>query len=77
MTPAQLSLAWVSSLGGHVVPLPGTSKASRIKENFEAMNIQFTHEELKEINDVVESHQVMGNRYSDHPQERQVAHLWG
>lgn len=24
-TPAQLSIAWVSSLGSHVIPLPGSS----------------------------------------------------
>lgn len=25
ITPAQLCLAWVSSLGSHVVPIPGSS----------------------------------------------------
>lgn len=25
ITPAQLSIAWVSSLGAHVIPLPGSS----------------------------------------------------
>ncbi len=76
MTTAQLCIAWVCSLGGSVVPLPGCSKASRVRENFDAVTIQFTDEELKAINGVLESHTVLGNRYFDHPQEKQIVHLW-
>ncbi|KAG8743113.1 hypothetical protein FRC12_015147, partial [Ceratobasidium sp. 428] len=36
VTLAQLSIAWVSSLGPHVVPIPGSSRAERTLENMAA-----------------------------------------
>ena len=47
---AQISLAWVLAQKPYIVPIPGSSKTERIKENAEAVNITFTPEELKEIN---------------------------
>jgi len=51
---AQLAIAWVSSLGPHIVPLPGSSNPVRVKENFAAGNIKFTASELAEVHDAVE-----------------------
>lgn len=62
MSSAQLSLAWVASLG-NVVPIPGSSKVARIKENFASADIVLTHEDLKEIQSVVEGNTVQGGRY--------------
>lgn len=73
MTSAQLSLAWVSSLGANIVPIPGSSKATRVKENFAAAKIAFSDEELKEINDVLEKHPVKGGRYTPAAEKQ----LWG
>ena len=47
---AQLSLAWVLAQKPYIVPIPGSSKTARIKENAEAVKIKFTSEELQEIN---------------------------
>jgi len=74
VTTAQLSIAWVSSLGPNVVPLPGSSKASRVKENLDAGKIRFTEEELKEINEVLANHPVKGARYFGGGAEEA---LWG
>ncbi|KAG8908121.1 hypothetical protein FRB99_000149 [Tulasnella sp. 403] len=65
VTNAQLCLAWVLSLGPHVVPIPGSSKASRVRENFAAVDITFTPEELKEINDIIAETPIKGGRYRD------------
>ena len=46
---AQLSLAWVLPQKPYIVPIPGSSKTGRIRENAEAASITFTPEELREI----------------------------
>ncbi|KAJ3733988.1 aldo/keto reductase [Lentinula guzmanii] len=74
VTTAQLSLAWVASLGQHMLPLPGSSKSSRTLENLKAGNIQLTPEESKAIHEVITANPTVGDRYfgSD-----EGAHLWG
>jgi len=71
---AQLSLAWVSSLGPHVVPMPGSSKASRVKENSDAGKIRFNEEELQEIHNMLAKVEVKGGRYYGN-EAREL--LWG
>lgn len=75
ITPAQLSLAWIVSLG--VVPLPGSSKPSRIVENMSAANVEFTAEELAEITDIIESNAeaIQGGRYFS--TDGKGENLWG
>ncbi|KAG8933183.1 hypothetical protein FRC02_012328 [Tulasnella sp. 418] len=63
VTTAQLSIAWVSHLGSGVVPLPGSGKAHRVRENLAAGQITFTEEELKEIKEAIEGIQIKGGRY--------------
>ncbi|KAF8323701.1 aldo/keto reductase [Clavulina sp. PMI_390] len=65
ITNAQLCLAWVASLGPHVIPLPGSSNAARTAENFAAADIFFTPEEKAEIDAAVSSFQVVGERYPE------------
>ncbi|KAH0832367.1 NADP-dependent oxidoreductase domain-containing protein [Lanmaoa asiatica] len=72
ITPAQLSIAWVSSLGPHVMPLPGSSHAKRTLENSAGGDVVFTETELQEINQVVENADVKGARYPEH----HAKYLW-
>ncbi|KAF8305542.1 aldo/keto reductase [Clavulina sp. PMI_390] len=65
ITNAQLCIAWVASLGEHVIPLPGSSNVDRTMENFASDKITFTPEEKKEIDDAVASFQVVGERYPE------------
>ncbi|KAG8907151.1 hypothetical protein FRB99_005259 [Tulasnella sp. 403] len=74
---AQLCIAWVSTLGANVIPLPGSSKPSRVKENFAAGNIKFTEEELTELNQVIADTPVVGGRYFGGENEKTQQHLWG
>ncbi|KAG9101803.1 hypothetical protein FRC06_002588, partial [Ceratobasidium sp. 370] len=64
VTPAQLCLAWVSSLGPHVVPIPGSSRADRTLENMAAASITLSGHELEEIKSALERNPVSGERYS-------------
>ncbi|KAH7108523.1 aldo/keto reductase [Auriculariales sp. MPI-PUGE-AT-0066] len=62
ITPAQLCLAWVASLGDHVVPIPGSSHADRARENLAAGDIVLTQEDIAAINDAIRNNAVKGDR---------------
>ncbi|KAG9101041.1 hypothetical protein FRC07_010360 [Ceratobasidium sp. 392] len=64
ITPAQLCLAWVSSLGPHVVPIPGSSRADRTLENMTAASIGLNEAEFGDIQSALERNPVSGDRYS-------------
>ncbi|GAB1526706.1 hypothetical protein RhiTH_009878 [Rhizoctonia solani] len=72
VTTAQLSLAWVSSLGHHVVPIPGSTRAARTVENASAASIELSKEELEEIADIIGANPVSGDRYP----ERLMQTVW-
>ncbi|KAF8317880.1 Aldo/keto reductase [Clavulina sp. PMI_390] len=65
VTNAQLCLAWSASLGPHVIPLPGSSNATRTLENFAAADIVLTPEAKEEMDAAVASFQVVGGRYPE------------
>ena len=48
-TPAQISLAWMLGKKTWIVPIPGTRRLSRLKENIGAADILLTAEEIKNI----------------------------
>ncbi|KAE9397434.1 Aldo/keto reductase [Gymnopus androsaceus JB14] len=73
ITPAQLAIAWVASLGPTMIPLPGSSKASRTLENLQGGDVELT-EELKGIADVLAAHPVAGERYYGAAAD---LYLWG
>ncbi|KAG8939269.1 hypothetical protein FRC04_006733 [Tulasnella sp. 424] len=75
ITTAQLSLAWVSALGPHIIPIPGSSKVHRVQENFAAGNVTLTEEEVESIKTAVEDVGVRGGRYFDLSKEQE--HRWG
>ena len=64
VTPAQLALAWLLAQGDDVVPIPGTSKASRVEENVAAVAVELTDDELAAIQAVF-ADGVAGARYRD------------
>jgi len=66
ITNAQLCLAWVASLGPHVIPLPGSSAKNRTLENFSASSVNLSEAELMEINEAIEAFEVVGDRYPAH-----------
>jgi len=63
ITPAQLSISWVSSLGQHVIPLPGSSHSKRTLENLRAGDVTLSDEEQKDISDILATYEVKGGRY--------------
>jgi aryl-alcohol dehydrogenase-like predicted oxidoreductase len=63
VTPAQLALAWVLDRGADVVPIPGTTRPSRLEENLAAATISFTDDERAAIAEAVPPGAVSGDRY--------------
>ena len=45
-TPGQISLAWMLCKKPYLVPIPGTRKSERLKENAGAADIELTEEEI-------------------------------
>ncbi|MGW4142038.1 aldo/keto reductase [Streptomyces mirabilis] len=66
-SPGQIALAWVqqqaSSLGLPVVPIPGTTRRSRVEENTAATRIVLTEDELAVLEPIASK--VAGERYAD------------
>jgi pyridoxine 4-dehydrogenase len=73
VTSAQLSIAWVASLGKHVIPLPGSSHVKRTRENCAGGDIELSTEDIVEINSVISAAEVRGGRYSQGHEK----YLWG
>lgn len=48
-TPAQISLAWLMAKG--IIPIPGTRKHERLKENAGAADIALTQKEISDIDE--------------------------
>lgn len=64
-TPAQIALAWVLAQKPWFVPIPGTTKLHRLKENNGAADIHFSKEELAELTAASEQVKIMGARYTE------------
>lgn len=65
-TPAQLALAWLLAQKPWIVPIPGTTKLNRLKENMRAAAIELSAEDLRKIGDSLGRIKVQGNRYPAH-----------
>src|SRR5436190_22116212 len=48
-TPAQIALAWLLAQKPWIVPIPGTTKLSRVEENIGAVAIELASDDLREI----------------------------
>lgn len=69
-TPAQIALAWLLAQRPWIVPIPGTTKLHRLKENTEAVNVDLSPEDLLEIEEAAAAITISGARYPQHLQSR-------
>jgi aryl-alcohol dehydrogenase-like predicted oxidoreductase len=65
-TPAQIALAWLLAQKPWIVPIPGTTKAHRLKENVGAAALELTEDDLRQIKDALAHIKVQGDRYPPH-----------
>lgn len=59
-TPAQISLAWMMCKKPYIVPIPGSRKEERIRENGGATDIMLTAEEVTEIDKQLDKMEMSG-----------------
>jgi aryl-alcohol dehydrogenase-like predicted oxidoreductase len=65
-TPAQVALAWLLAQKPWIVPIPGTTKPNRLKENVRAAAIELSAEDLRNIGASLSRIKVQGDRYPAH-----------
>ena len=65
-TPAQIALAWLLAQKPWIVPIPGTTKLSRLEENLGAASIELTPDDLRDIDSAASNIEVQGARYPEH-----------
>lgn len=61
-TPAQIALAWLLAQRPEVVPIPGTTKLTRLEENLGAIEVAFTPEEAATLRQAASQIPVQGER---------------
>jgi aryl-alcohol dehydrogenase-like predicted oxidoreductase len=62
LTPAQLALAWVLAQRPWIVPIPGTRRIERLKENIAAVDVKLSPAELSDIENTLAEVHVAGGR---------------
>ena len=68
-TPAQIALAWLLAQKPWIVPIPGTTKLARLEENIEAVNVELSPEDLRELETAASKIAVQGARYPEELQK--------
>lgn len=63
--PAQIALAWLLAQKPWIVPIPGTTNMTHMKQNSSSSNIKFTADELLAINAEVSAVEIKGQRLPD------------
>ena len=64
-TPAQIALAWLLAQKPWIVPIPGTTKLHRLKENMRAADIDLSAADLENINEASAKIIITGDRYPE------------
>jgi pyridoxine 4-dehydrogenase len=68
VTKAQIALAWLLAQKPWIVPIPGTTKLSRLDENIGATEIELSAADLAKIDEAFAGIEVEGERYTPHQQ---------
>ncbi|RRV46715.1 aldo/keto reductase [Pseudomonas sp. p106] len=64
-TPAQIALAWLLAQAPWIVPIPGTTKLQRLKENLNSVSIALTQADLRAIDSALAQIHIVGERYPE------------
>lgn len=68
-TPAQIALAWLLAQKPWIVPIPGTTKLSRLQENVGAAALKLTRDDIQKIETAALQVDIKGARYPEHLQK--------
>ena len=65
VSPSHIAIAWILAQKPWIVPIPGTTKLFRLKDNLKAIDVAFTGEELAEFNKIISAIEIHGDQYPD------------
>src|SRR5438309_786876 len=68
--PAQIALAWLLAQKPWIVPIPGTTKLTRLEENIGAAAVELTRDDLREIDNAASKIEIQGARYPEALEKR-------
>jgi aryl-alcohol dehydrogenase-like predicted oxidoreductase len=60
---AQLALAWLLHQAPYIIPIPGTTNASHMRENLAAQNVSLSTDTMKKLDAAINAGNVQGPRY--------------
>jgi aryl-alcohol dehydrogenase-like predicted oxidoreductase len=63
-TPGQLALAWLLARAPHVVPIPGTTQTSHMRENLGAVDVRLSPAIVERLDGLINARTVSGPRYN-------------
>ncbi len=69
-TPAQIALAWLLARKPWIVPIPGTTKLHRLRENIGAAAVELSAADMADIERALSGIEIEGDRYPAHLQAR-------
>jgi aryl-alcohol dehydrogenase-like predicted oxidoreductase len=61
--PSQVALAWLLAQKPWIVPIPGTTKISRLDENLGGATLELSAEDLRALDEASSSIKIQGDRY--------------
>ena len=64
-SPAQLALAWILAQDGNIIPIPGTKKREKLKDNARSVEVELSPKDLRDIEDVLAKYPNVGERYNE------------
>ena len=64
-TASQLAIAWVLARGEDIVPIVGTTKRTRLRENLQALSITLDASDLAELDQAFAPGAIAGERYPE------------
>jgi aryl-alcohol dehydrogenase-like predicted oxidoreductase len=64
-SPGQVALAWLLAQHPWIVPIPGTRRLERVRENADATAVPLSADEIADLDDLAARIGVAGNRYND------------
>jgi aryl-alcohol dehydrogenase-like predicted oxidoreductase len=62
---AQVALAWLLAQEPWIVPIPGTTKRQRLKENLASVDLTLSSEERSVLGSAISTFEVVGTRYPE------------
>jgi aryl-alcohol dehydrogenase-like predicted oxidoreductase len=65
VTPAQIALAWLLAKKPWIVPIPGTTKLSRLEENLGGASVELTAEDVTALEEASSKIKIEGERYPE------------